>query len=56
MRHMLAIIWRMAATGAYYQDPGPDYHTARNPQRALNHAIRTIQAQGFQVQLTPAAA
>ena len=34
----------MLTTGAYYDEPGPDYYASRNPERAKNHALRQLEA------------
>jgi len=46
----------MLTTGTYYDDPGPDYYTRRNPDRAKNHAIRQLETLGYNVTLQPCTA
>lgn len=53
---LLTLTWNLLTTGALYDDPGPDYYTRRQPQRAKNHAIHQLQALGYQVTLQPRAA
>jgi hypothetical protein len=50
---LLVFVWNLLTTGAFYQDPGPDYYTRRDPQRAKNHAIHQLQALGYDVTLAP---
>ena len=51
--HLLTVIWTLLRTGAFYQDPGPDYYTHRNPNAAKKHALRQLQALGYDVTLHP---
>ena len=53
---ILIAIWNMAHTGALYDDPGADYYTRRDPERARRNAVNQLQQLGYQVTLTPAAA
>jgi transposase len=48
---MLTAIWNMGTSGAFYDDPGGDYFTRLNPDRARNRAIRQLQAMGYHVNL-----
>lgn len=50
---LLTLVWTMLTTGTYYEEPGPDYYTKRDPERAKNHAIRQLQALGYTVSLQP---
>ncbi len=50
---LLTIIWTMLTNGTFYDEPGPDHYTRRNPQRARNHALRELQALGYDVTLEP---
>jgi transposase len=52
---ILVAIWTMAHTGALYDDPGADYYTRRDPERARRHAVNQLQRLGYQVTLTPTA-
>ena len=48
---MLTPIWHMGTTGTLYDDPGGDYFTRLNPDRARNRAIHQLQAMGYRVTL-----
>ena len=48
---ILTAIWNMAANGAFHDDPGGDYFTRLNPERARNRALRQLQATGYHVTL-----
>jgi transposase len=48
---MLTAIWHMGTTGSLYIDPGGDYFTRLNPERARNRAIHQLQAMGYHVTL-----
>lgn len=50
---LLTIIWTMLTNGTFYDEPGPDHYTRRNPQRARNHALHELQALGYDVTLEP---
>jgi hypothetical protein len=52
----LVAIWNMAHTGALYDDPGADYYTRHDPERARRNAVNQLQRLGYQVTLTPTAA
>jgi len=49
---MLAAIWNMTASGALCDDPGPDFYTRRNPDKAKRPAIDQP-PHGHQVALEP---
>jgi transposase len=51
---MLTAIWHMGTTGSLYDDPGSDYFTRLNPERARTRAIRQLQAMGYHVTLEKA--
>ena len=51
---MLTAIWHMGTTGSFYEDPGGDYFTRLNPERARTRAIRQLQAMGYHVTLEQA--
>lgn len=53
---ILDAVWRMFSLGECYQDPGPDYYTRQDPDRARNQAIRRLNELGYQVTLLPATA
>ena len=48
---MLIAIWNMAHTGTLYDDPGADYYTRSDPDRAKNRAIDQLEAMGYTVTL-----
>ena len=39
---ILVAIWNMAHTGALYHDPGADYYTRRDPERARRNAVHQL--------------
>lgn len=51
---MLTAIWHMAHTGELFNDPGPDYITQLDPDRARRRALRQLEALGWEVTLTKA--
>jgi transposase len=53
---ILVAVWHMLRNGVAYEDPGPDYYTRHDPQRARARAIRQLEALGYDVTITPAAA
>jgi transposase len=54
---MVVTAWHMLNTGEPYHDPGADYFTRRrDPQREARRHIAHLEALGYTVQLTPAAA
>ena len=50
---LLTLVWTMLTQGTYYDEPGSDYYTRRNPDRAKNHAIRQLESLGYSVTLQP---
>ena len=52
---MLIAIWNMLTTGALYADPGGDFYTRRNPDKAKNRAVDQLRKMGYDVTLTPLA-
>jgi transposase len=50
---MLTTIWHMSSTGALYDDPGSDFYTRRNPEKAKRRAIDQLRAMGYHVTLEP---
>ena len=50
---MLLAIWNMTTTGALYDDPGPDFYTRRNPDKAKRRAIEQLRVMGYTVTLEP---
>ena len=53
-RAMLIAIWNMATTDTAYLDPGGDYFTRLNPEKARTKAIRQLEAMGYHVTLEQA--
>jgi len=53
-RAMLIAIWNMATTDTAYIDPGGDYFTRLNPEKARTKAIRQLEAMGYHVTLDQA--
>ena len=50
---LLTLVWNLLTTGAYYDDPGPDYYLRRQPERAKNRALHQLHALGYEVILQP---
>ncbi|HTX54340.1 MAG TPA: IS110 family transposase, partial [Candidatus Baltobacteraceae bacterium] len=53
-RALLVAIWNIATTNTTYHDPGGDYFTRLNPQKARSNAIRQLEAMGYHVTLDQA--
>ena len=53
-RAILIAIWHMATTDTPYIDPGGDYFTRLNPEKARTKAIRQLEAMGYNVTLEQA--
>ena len=52
---MLIAIWNMLTTGAFYDDPGGDFYTRLNPDKAKNRAVDQLRRMGYNVTLQPLA-
>ena len=52
---MLIAVWNMLSTGELYTDPGDDFYTRLNPDKAKNRALSQLHKMGFEVTLTPLA-
>jgi transposase len=52
---MLIAIWNMLTTGAFYQDPGGDFYSRLNPDKAKHRAIDQLRKMGYDVTLNPLA-
>ena len=50
---MLVAIWNMLTTGALYSDPGDDFDTRLNPDKAKNRALDQLKKMGYSVSLAP---
>ena len=48
---MLIAIWHMGHHGTLYEDPGAEFFTRLNPERAKNRALHQLEAMGYQVTL-----
>jgi transposase len=53
---MLIAIWNMLSTGTLYNDPGADFYTRLNPDKAKNRALDQLRKMGYDVTLNPLAA
>jgi transposase len=53
---MLIAIWNMLDTGSLYADPGEEFFTRLNPDRAKNRALDQLRRMGYAVTLEPLAA
>jgi len=57
LEHALLIaIWNMLETGSLYTDPGEEFFTRLNPDRARNRALDQLRRMGYVVTLEPLAA
>lgn len=50
---ILIAIWNMITTGALYSEPGGDFYTRRNPDKAKQRAIDQLRKMGYDVTLNP---
>ncbi|MGB8381450.1 MAG: IS110 family transposase [Dermatophilaceae bacterium] len=50
---LLTTVWTMLTNGTLYDEPGPDYYARRNPERTKHHAIRQLEALGYNVTVGP---
>ncbi|MGH9054985.1 MAG: IS110 family transposase [Acidimicrobiales bacterium] len=46
-------IWNMLTTGAFYDDPGADFYSRLDPDRAKHRALDQLQKLGYAVTLQP---
>lgn len=51
---ILIAVWHMLTTDTTYADPGGDYFTRRNPDRAKTRALDQLRQLGYDVTLSPA--
>jgi len=49
---ILIAMWNMLTNGEHYLDPGDDFYTRLNPDKAKNRAVEQLRKMGFNV--TPA--
>ena len=52
---MLVAIWHMLTNGTLYEDPGSDFYSRLNPDKAKNRAIDQLRHMGYDVTLNPLA-
>jgi hypothetical protein len=45
------LAWILGTSGTFYEDPGGDYFTRLNPERARTRAIRQLESLGYAVTL-----
>jgi transposase len=50
---ILVAIWNMITSGAFYDDPGSDFYTRRNPDKARQRAVDQLRQMGYTVTLEP---
>jgi transposase len=50
---MLIAIWNMITHGTCYHEPGADFYTRLNPDKAKNRALDQLRKMGYAVTLTP---
>jgi transposase len=50
---MLIAIWNMLTTGTFYQDPGGDFYTRLNPDKAKHRALDQLCKMGYAATLEP---
>jgi transposase len=53
---LLSAIWHILTTGETYHDLGPDYFTARDPERQTQRLVKQLERLGHRVALTERAA
>ena len=51
---MLVIIWQMSRTGAFCEDPGPDYYIRRDPEHTKRRALQQLANLGYKVTIEAA--
>src|SRR5664280_2473296 len=52
---MLITVWNMLQTGETFNEPGGEFYTKRNPDRAKRRALDQLRNLGYSVTLTPLA-
>ncbi len=50
---MLIAIWNMITNGVFYHEPGADFYTRLNPDKAKNRALDQLRKMGYAVTLNP---
>ena len=53
---ILTAAWHMLRTGETYRDPGGDYFTRRDPERAARRLLAQLERLGYTITLQEAAA
>lgn len=53
---MLIAVWNMLTTGATYDDPGGDFYTRLDPDRAKHRALDQLRKMGYAVTIEAQAA
>src|SRR5665213_632007 len=53
---MLITVWNMLQTGESFKEPGGDYYSKRNPEKAKRRAVDQLRNLGYTVTLEPTAA
>ena len=53
---ILVAVWHMLRNGEAYDELGADFYAQKNPARTRSQAIRALEALGYNVTITPAAA
>ena len=50
---MLIAVWHMLTNGEFYNEPGGDYFTRRDPEKAKNRALAQLHKLGYDVTIQP---
>jgi transposase len=50
---VIIAIWNMITHGTCYHEPGADFYTRLNPDKAKNRALNQLRKMGYAVTLTP---
>ena len=50
---MLIALWNMLTNGELYEDPGDDFYTRLNPDKAKTRAVEQLRKMGYDVTLNP---
>lgn len=53
---MLIAVWNMLQTGAIFNEPGGDFYSRRNPEKAKRRTLNLLRNLGYTVTLEPTAA
>lgn len=52
---LLITVWNMLQTGETFNEPGGDFYSKRNPEKAKRRAIDQLRSLGYTVSLEPTA-